>query len=263
MNGNDNQGTDQSVYRNETSAIAVSEYEGEWISLTQDDDDVITFELVSSVVYHREFRADLERACRLIRRVDPSVVVLTGEPDAFVIDSASAGDDAAEADWELQATFDAVATLEVPVIAALVGDVYGYGVALSLCADIRVGDEGGQYGCVEMYQDSLPAGGLTQRLTATVGQARAQEFLLSGGPYDAPTMGNWGLLNYVHPAEDVVESAHSLATEFADRPTVAYECMKRALRAAAPASEPEFGFGVIDPASMQPSTLLSGDNDLA
>lgn len=213
-----------------------SAFDGEGVSLADSDEGVVTIELDADVEFCWEFRSALRRACRIVNEVEPGAVVLTGEPGAFAMGGDAEAIDDIETTYgakdELGATFEALATRGVPVVAATRGPVRGFGLALALCADLRIGSTDSEYGCPIVPPAHLETVGATKRLAATVGRDRAAEFLLSGKTYGAERMVDWGLLNGVADGEATVERATSLAEEFAGRPTDVYQHMKHAVRAA-------------------------------
>lgn len=217
-------------------ATVPSSFEGEGVSLDRSDEGVVTIELDADVEFCWEFRSGLRQACRVASEIEPGAIVLTGEPGAFAMGGDGEAVDDIESTYgakdELGATFEAVATRGVPVVAATRGPVRGFGLALALCADIRIGGQDSTYGCPIVPPAHLETVGATKRLAATVGRDRAAEFLLSGTTYDAERMADWGLLNEVASDETAVDRAQSLAETFAGRQTVVYKYMKHAVRAA-------------------------------
>ncbi|PSP80461.1 hypothetical protein BRC81_01860 [Halobacteriales archaeon QS_1_68_20] len=221
-----------------------SVYDGRRVSVDVTDEGVAVTELAAGT-YDWEFRSELRRACRATSEVEPNAIVVTGEPEAFAIteDDADGDDDGYGAEQELQATCDACATLGVPVIGAPRGNVRGYGMALALCTDLRIGGASSEYCCGGVPPRRLRATGVTKRLVATVGRDRTREFVHSDRTFDAETMADWGLLNYVVDDDAVLDRALALATEFAGRPTDAFEHMKHAVRAATSVSDPDVDLG--------------------
>lgn len=210
--------------------------DSEWFSLDRTGAGVAVVELDAVVEFCWEFRSDLRRACRVASDCDAGAIVLAGEPGAFAMSGDGESIDDLEATFgaaqELQATFEAVATLGVPVVAATQGEVRGFGLALALCGDLRIGSADSKYGCPTVPPAHLETVGATKRLAAVVGRDRAAEFLLSGTTYGADRMADWGLLNEVATDEPPLDRALALATEFADRETDVYKFMKHAVRAA-------------------------------
>ena len=63
------------------------------------------------------------------------------------------------------------------------------------------------------------------------GKARAFEMTLLGERVPAAQALEWGLVNAVHPDEELLEQAEALAVRMAAGPTRAYAASKRALNA--------------------------------
>ena len=75
-------------------------------------------------------------------------------------------------------------------------------------------------------RDALRAAG-HQRLTARAGAGRALEAVLTGRPYPAATMMEWGVVNRVLPKAELESKARSFAERLAAGPTVAHGATKR------------------------------------
>jgi enoyl-CoA hydratase/carnithine racemase len=63
------------------------------------------------------------------------------------------------------------------------------------------------------------------------GPARAAEFVMSGGLYDAETLERWNVVNRVLPDGDLHEKGMRFAHRLADGPTLAHGATKRIIRA--------------------------------
>jgi enoyl-CoA hydratase/carnithine racemase len=63
------------------------------------------------------------------------------------------------------------------------------------------------------------------------GPARAAEFVMSGGIYDAATLERWNVVNRVLPDDQLLEKGMKFAHRLADGPTVAHGATKRIIRA--------------------------------
>ena len=57
--------------------------------------------------------------------------------------------------------------------------------------------ESAQFGLVEAVVGLTPGAGGTQRLAERAGPARAREFVMTGGLYDAATLERWNVVNRV------------------------------------------------------------------
>lgn len=111
----------------------------------------------------------------------------------------------------IRETFHAIATLPIPVIAAVNGAALGGGMELALAADLRVADERASFGLTETALGIIPGAGGTQRLPRLVGLAQAKEMIFTARKISAQEAERIGLVNRVVPAGRVVEEALSIA----------------------------------------------------
>ena len=65
------------------------------------------------------------------------------------------------------------------------------------------------------------------------GSARAREFVMTGGLYDAATLHAWGVVNRVLAGGELLEQARRFAGRLAEGPTQAHAATKRIVRAQA------------------------------
>lgn len=101
------------------------------------------------------------------------------------------------------------------VIAALNGHCVGGGLEIALAADLRVACHGaGKIGLPEVALGVLPGTGGTQRLARLVGKSRAIELMASGRLMEFEEAVDWGLLNYVYPADRFQEQVMEYARQF-------------------------------------------------
>lgn len=112
-----------------------------------------------------------------------------------------------------QESMNRLASLPVPVVAAVRGYALGGGLELALTADVRIGGESSTYGLPEITKGLIPGAGATQRLPSIVGRGRAYEMMFTGEKFDAETMADWGLLDQVVADEDVSAVALEWAEE--------------------------------------------------
>jgi enoyl-CoA hydratase/carnithine racemase len=148
--------------------------------------------------------------------------------------------------------------LEVPTIAAVQGLCLAAGLEVALSCDLIWAAEGTQIGLVEAVIGATPFGGGTQRLVARAGAGRAAEAVLTARPYPAETMLQWGVVNRVLPAAELVDKARAFAGRLAAGPTLAHAASKRMIRLAvdegveaADAALPEAGARVMASADLQ------------
>lgn len=115
-----------------------------------------------------------------------------------------------------------------PIIAALQGAVYGGGLELALCADLRVADETTRLGQLEVRWGIMPGAGGTQRLPRLVGLGVALELVMTGEPIDAQRALQTGLVNRVVPAGEARAAALELAGTIVSRAPLAVRRAKEA-----------------------------------
>lgn len=141
------------------------------------------------------------------------------------------GDDARRIGDCFRATFDAVAAIPRPVIAAIRGFALGGGLELALSCDLRVASESARLGQPEVLLGIIPGAGATQRLPRLVGPARAKELIWSGRQMRADEALAIGLVERVVPAAEVEDQAIEWAQSFASGAVVAIGLAKRAIDA--------------------------------
>ena len=129
----------------------------------------------------------------------------------------------------LQRTFDEVARLPVPVIAAITGYALGGGLELALAADYRVAADDAVLGQPEVQLGIIPGSGGTQRLTRLIGPSRAKNLLMTGRRVGAEEALRFGLVDEVVPVGDVYHAALRYARQLAEGPAAALEAIKEAV----------------------------------
>ena len=125
----------------------------------------------------------------------------------------------------------ALESLEIPTLALVHGLCLTAGLEASLGCDMIWAAEGSQFGLVERVVGLTPFGGGVQRMAERAGPARAREFVMTGGLYDAQKMLDWGVVNRVLPPDDLLEKGMKFARELAAGPTVAHGATKKLVRA--------------------------------
>ncbi len=101
--------------------------------------------------------------------------------------------------------FDDLEALEVPVIAAINGICYGGGVELALSCDIRMASDAATFCLIENQLGAIPASGACNRMIHHVGIGKTKEMIISADPIDAREAHRIGLVNYVFPADELLE----------------------------------------------------------
>lgn len=115
-----------------------------------------------------------------------------------------------------------IENLGKPSIATLFGYCLGGGLELPLACHFRLAAEtGAKIGLPELDLGSLPAWGGTARLTRCVGRDQALDMILRVKKIDGIEAHRIGLVQEVHPLENLHAAAHALALELAAMPPVA------------------------------------------
>ena len=104
-----------------------------------------------------------------------------------------------------------------PFVAAIQGFCLGGGLELAVCCDVRICADDAMLGQPETKLGLIPGGGGTQRLPRLIGMGRANLLNIGGDPIDAATAYDWGLVEKVVPAAELIESATAVAASFAAR----------------------------------------------
>jgi len=123
-----------------------------------------------------------------------------------------------------------IEAFEFPVVFSAHALTLTWALEVALACDIIVAADDCAFGLVEARIGLTPAMGGTQRLAARAGDGRAREFVMTGEPFPAKTLHEWGVVNRLYPASEVDAEARSLARRLADGPTRAHAATKRILR---------------------------------
>jgi len=133
---------------------------------------------------------------------------------------------------ELQETFQEIAELPMPTIAAMNGDAFGGGMELALACDIRVLAVDATVGLTECAFGITPGAGGTQRLPRLVGFSGAADLIFGARRVKAEEALTLGLVDYLaQGAQDARDMALKLAESIAANAPLAVRAAKLALRA--------------------------------
>jgi enoyl-CoA hydratase len=161
------------------------------------------------------------------------VVIITGNKKAF-----AAGADIREMAEATSADLMAerylsswlrIRNFSKPLIAAVSGFALGGGCELALCCDLIVATETARFGQPEILLGIMPGAGATQRLTRTLGKAKAMELVLTGKSIGAKEALDYGLVNQVVPIDELETASLALAEEIAVKPPLAVRLAKQSI----------------------------------
>jgi 2-(1,2-epoxy-1,2-dihydrophenyl)acetyl-CoA isomerase len=123
----------------------------------------------------------------------------------------------------------AIRRLPKPVVAAVHGAAVGIGCSLALACDLVMAAESAFFALAFVNIGLMPDGGSTAFVPPAVGRARAFQMALLGERVPARQALAWGLINWVHPDERLMDEAHALVERLAAGPTRSYAASKQAL----------------------------------
>ncbi len=180
---------------------------------------------------------EMERFVELLSRgEDERAVVIEGEDGVF-----SAGgdlgelveidghDDAERFASALVDVMHAVETVDVPVVAAVEGACYGAGFELLVACDLAVADSDAEFGLPET-EIGVFAPHTVERVASLAGRKRTTELAMLGGPIDAETAYEWGVVNRVVEDGEVEAAAEELVEEISSLDRRALRTTKRRIR---------------------------------
>ncbi|QAA82097.1 enoyl-CoA hydratase [Aequorivita sp. H23M31] len=127
--------------------------------------------------------------------------------------------------------FNFVANLSTPVIAAINGFALGGGLELAMAAHFRIASENAKMGLPEVSLGVIPGYGGTQRLPQLVGKGRAMEMIMTAGMIDSHQALEYGLVNHVTSAEELLEFTEKIASKIMRNSSVAISSAIRAINA--------------------------------
>lgn len=164
------------------------------------------------------------------------VIIITGEGRAFV-----AGADIGEmAELNViegrnfgktgQKVFREIEMSEKPTIAAVNGFALGGGLELALACDIRIASDKAVFGQPEVGLGITPGFSGTQRLAEVAGKAKAIEMIVTAENIKAEQAFDFGIVNRVVPADDLMKEAEALAEKIASNAPIAVRWANSAIK---------------------------------
>jgi enoyl-CoA hydratase len=165
----------------------------------------------------------------LVWRADGDI--FTGGVDVHSFQRVVEQGEAADAFGSLIPVVQRLEALPIPTLALVHGLCLTAGLEISLGCDLIWATESARFGLVEAVVGLTPGAGGTQRMAERAGPARATEFVMSGGLYDATTLERWNVVSRVVPDDELLEKGMRFAHRLADGPTIAHGATKRIIRA--------------------------------
>ena len=120
-------------------------------------------------------------------------------------------------------------SLPQPVIAALHGYVFGSGIEMAMCCDIRIAADNCIFGLPEVALGIIPAAGATQTVPRAIGPGPALDLLLTGRRIGAQEALEMKLVNRMVPRSDLLPAVDALANKIAGFDQQAVRMVKEAV----------------------------------
>jgi len=199
--------------------------------LYEQQDGVVIITLNRPDAYNALSKALIDQLIDCIKRAEGDdavkALVLTGNGKAF-----TAGVDLKELTTNAAALEDDSAIISIfkdrkkPMIGAINGFTFTGGLELALSCDLLYASENAILADTHCKVGIMPTWGMSQRLPRLIGVGRAKEMSLSGRKINAQTALEWGLVNRVFPADQLLNEAVKLATEIAQNNDITVAGMK-------------------------------------
>ncbi len=120
--------------------------------------------------------------------------------------------------------------IDTPVVCAVNGAAAGYGMDLTLLADIRIASTTAKMAAVTAKRNVVPESGGTWLLPRLIGWAKAAELYYRARTIAADECLAIGLVNTVVPNDELMPTALQWAEEIADNAPMAVQTTKRMMR---------------------------------
>jgi enoyl-CoA hydratase/carnithine racemase len=123
----------------------------------------------------------------------------------------------------------AVIDCPLPLIAAVNGAAFGGGCELVAAVDFAYASENARFAMTETSLGIIPGAGGTQTLARAVGERRAKELIFSARRFNADEARQWGLVNEVFAAEQLLDETLQIAARIAANAPLAVRQAKQAI----------------------------------
>ncbi len=121
------------------------------------------------------------------------------------------------------------ARMDAPMILAINGIAAGAGFSMACCGDLSIASEDAKFTMAYTNAGLVTDGSSTYYIARHIGMRRAQELMLTNRTLTAEEALEWGLVNKVVPADQLMDEAMGLATKMAAGPTKSYGMIKNLL----------------------------------
>jgi enoyl-CoA hydratase len=165
------------------------------------------------------------------------VVILTGAGErAFSVGSdLRQRKDMTKEDWlrqrqDFDRTLYTVRQLRKPILAAVNGTAYGGGCELAQSTDFIIASENATFGQPEAMLGLAAGGGSPALLPRLLPPGKALQMLMTGDPITAQEAHRLGMVNELHPQNELLDAARRIAEKIASNSPTAVQAVKRAVQ---------------------------------
>jgi enoyl-CoA hydratase len=165
------------------------------------------------------------------------VVILTGAVErAFWVGSdLRQRKNMTKEDWlrqrqDFDRTLYTVRQLRKPILAAVNGTAYGGGCELAQSTDFIIASENATFGQPEAMLGLAAGGGSPAFLPRLLPPGRAMQMLMTGDPITAHEAHRLGMVNELHPQDELMDAARRIAAKIASNSPTAVQAVKRAVQ---------------------------------
>jgi enoyl-CoA hydratase/carnithine racemase len=123
----------------------------------------------------------------------------------------------------------AIINCPVPIIAAVNGAAFAGGLEIALACDFVYAAEHARFALTEVTLGIMPGAGGTQTLPRAVGARRAKEIILTGRPFSVQEAHEWGMVNRVCKAQEMMPAALETAATIAANAPISTRQVKQSV----------------------------------
>ena len=170
-------------------------------------------------------------------RTGVRVVVLTGAGErAFSVGSdLRQRKNMTKEDWlrqrqDFDRTLYTVRQLRKPMFAAVNGTAYGGGCELAQSTDFIIASDNATFGQPEAMLGLAAGGGSPALLPRLLPPGKALQMLMTGDPITAQEAHRLGMVNELHPQDELLDAARRIAEKIASNSPTAVQAVKRAVQ---------------------------------
>ena len=165
------------------------------------------------------------------------VVILTGAGErAFSVGSdLRQRKNMTKEDWlrqrqDFDRTLYTVRQLRKPILAAVNGTAYGGGCELAQSTDFIIASDNATFGQPEAMLGLAAGGGSPALLPRLLPPGKALQMLMTGDPISAAEAHRLGMVNELHPQDELLDAARRIAEKIASNSPTAVQAVKRAVQ---------------------------------